>query len=382
MVNLLKKFDIPYTQDLLPHFDRATSEFANKGNAIMNFERHGIFTETKGEIARIRDLLLSDDDNVLYAYMLASALRAGDKKCINLLSSPMKNAHSEIYDTLPLFSLLDLADDMVNDHKKRGIPDSITADTLGMFENQMGDFYTLNHHIGISDYVMWMLGFLECRLFRVGRFNFEMTTFDLDYDIFESDGKIEALANGIAFHKSGHPLGSRGCTDEINAFTAKIIETYDYYEGFKITDGLCTKELIKLNKCEWKKILTKGDKVISVHIPSGGPLTEEICERDIAEARKIFPASISDFKAFYMHSWLLDPNINNFTKRETNLTKFAKRFKILPTKSQGNDVFTYVFSLPSDTPPEKLPEHTSFAKAVKEHLVNGGYVYEFAGVFI
>ena len=83
-----------------------------------------------------------------------------------------------------------------------------------------------------------------------------------------------------------------------------------------------------------------------------------------------------------MHSWLLDPNINNFTKRETNLTKFAKRFKILPTKSRGNDVFTYVFSLPSDTPPEKLPEHTSFAKAVKEHLVSGGYVYEFAGVFI
>ncbi len=382
MENFFKKFGLAYSKEALPYFEKAKIELSKRGNDIMNFERYGIFTDTLSDIARIRDSLASDKDNVLYAYMLALALHEGNRKIINLLSSPKKDEHSELYDTLPLFSLLDLVDKMVAEHKKRGIPESVTADTLGMFENQMGDFYDLNHRYGISDYVTWMLGFLECRLIRIGRFNFEITTYHLDYEIFECDGKIEALAKGVTFHSSGLPLGSRGCTEDNGAFTAEIRETDDCYEGLRIVDGFCTKERIKLKKSEWKKCLTKGDTVISVHIPSGGPLTKEDCDRDIAEARRLFPAAISDFKAFYMHSWLLDPRIKDFTKKETNLTRFAKRFKILPTKSQGEDVFTYVFSLPSDTPPETLPEHTSFAKAAKEHLVAGGHVYEFSGVFL
>ena len=382
MKNFFKKFKLDFSTDALAYFEKAKADLSKRGSDIMNFERFGIFAETRSDIARIRDDLISDEDNVLYAYMLASALRAKDKKTIILLSSPCKEMHSEIYDTLPLFSLLDLADDMVKEHKKRGIPDSVTQDTLAMFENQMGDFYDLNHHIGISDYVTWMLGFLECRLIRIGRFNFEITSYDLGYEIFTGNGEIEALASGITFHRSGLPLGSRGCAEEAEAFTAEILETDEYYEGFRIVDGICTKETLKLKKSEWKKCLSKGDPIISIHVPSGGPLTEEVCNRDIAEARRLFPTAISDFKAFYMHTWLLDPSIKKLINKETNLTKFAKRFKILPTKSRGEDVFTYVFSLPANTPPENLPEHTSFAKAVKEHLIAGGNIYEFAGIFL
>jgi hypothetical protein len=229
---------------------------------------------------------------------------------------------------------------------------------------------------------MWLLHFINCDIIRIGRFNFEKCIYKSPFEIFERGGVLKALPKGVTFHRSGQVLGSIGCESEDGSFTADIEETDESYIGYNVENGVCKNEKITLDKSEWKKVLTYGDTVVSVHIPTGGKMTDEICERDFSRCREVFDKSFGGYKAFYCNSWLLDPQIKTLMGKETNLTKFADRFEKFPTKSSGGDVFEYVYLLPSTTLPEKLPENTSFGVAVKKHLMSGGHIYGSKGVFL
>ena len=145
--------------------------------------------------------------------------------------------------------------------------------------------------------------------------------------------------------------------------------------------GVCKNEKIALKKSECKKILTKGDAVISVHIPSGGPMTDEICQNDLARGGQVVEKCIGEVKACICSSWLLDPQIPKLLGKETNLTRFGARYERAPIQSDGGGVFEYVFLCPRTTPISELSEKTSFAKAVKAHMLAGGYIYGAIGVF-
>ncbi|MBR5314216.1 MAG: DUF5596 domain-containing protein [Clostridia bacterium] len=383
MKKFLEKFDIGSECDnFAKYFELAKHDFEEKKNEIFDFEKYGVFTYMKGDISAIRDSLADDSDNAIYCYFLYRAIEADDMAAIKSLAKPKAALLDEKYDTLPLFALLYCVPKMIETHKNMGIDADITEATCNMFENQVQDFVDLNHRYGISHYVTWMLHFLKCEILRIGRFNFEKCIYRSPFDIFENNGVLKAMPKGVTFHKSGQVLGSIGCEDSDGSFVADIEENDECYIGYNIENGVCENRKITLRKDEWKKVLTQGDTVVSVHIPSGGKMTDEVCERDIARCRKVFDASMGGYKAFYCHSWLLDPQIKTLMGKETNLTKFADRFEKFPTKSNGGDVFEYVYLLPSTTLPEKLPENTSFGIAVKKHLVSGGHVYGSKGVFL
>ena len=165
MKNFLDKFEITDRPDTLSlYFEKAKAEYARRGEDIMDFEKFPAFSEMSEDIRRIKNSLVSDSDNVLYAYFLSEAIKANDTKAISAISAPKKQEKSELYDSIPLFSLLDRLPSMVEEHKRRGIPEDVTLSTIGMFENQVGDFIKLNGRIGLSDYVGWMLGFVQWRI--------------------------------------------------------------------------------------------------------------------------------------------------------------------------------------------------------------------------
>lgn len=382
----LNKYDIEPKNEipnLMNYYSEAAEMYSKFGNEIMNFEKYNIFTYMKEDISRLRDSLLLEPDNVIYCYFLYLALKNNDTEAIKLLAKPKKTLKDEKYDILPLFSLLYRVPSMIEEHKKRGIPSDVTTDTCNMFENQVQDFVNLFHRYGISEYVGWMKGFVDCKIIRIGRFNFEITSYKSPYDIFENkDNILKILPYGQTFHKSGQILGSVGCEDTEDSFSADIIETDEYYEGCVVIDGLCINKKTKLYKTEWKKFLTKGDAIVSIHIPTGGKMTPDICGRDLKKCREIVTKCFGSFKAFYCSSWLLDPQIKGIIGKETNLTHFSDRFEKFPLKSNGNDVFEYVYGLPS--PPqnlEELPETSSFSKAIKQHLLCGKHIYGANGVF-
>ncbi len=383
MDEFLYKYNIKTSiESFSQYFNKAKELFTQKGNDIMNFEQYSIFTYMKNDIARLRDELVLDTDNILYAYFLYVAIENRDIEAVCALSSPNKELEDEKYDILPLFSLLYATEEQIATLRLKGVPEDVIASTLNMFENQTQDFLNLYGHYGISSYVGWMMKFIRCEIIRVGRFNLELCEYSEDFDVFEKDGKLAVLPKGVTFHKSGQMLGSAGCEDETDSFVGEITETDDYYEGLTIENGIAKNEKTRLYKKDWKKLLTKGDKIISYHIPSGDKLEYEENNRDIKRGKEIIANCFGEVKCGFCLSWLLDPQIKEIVGKQTNLTAFADRFLRFPIKSEGTDVFDYVFMCSASTPAEDLPEKSSFAKAIKGHLINGGHIWGAGGVML
>ena len=381
MQNFFNSFELPYSSEFDIYYKNGNAEFNKHKNEILNFEHHGIFTYMNEKIREIRDALKMDEKNVLYCYFLASVLDSGDDMLIHRICRPKASEKSELFDTLPLFSLLSKVPEMKANLKKLGIPDTVIADTLNMFENQIQDFIDLNGHTGISSYVNWMMKFINCEIIRVGRFNLELYTYDLPYHILKSGSEIRIMPDGITFHKSGEILGSAGCTDSEGSFAADFFENDEFYEGRLIENGVCKNETVRLLKTEWSPLLNTGDKIINVHIPSGSSLNFEDNSKDFLYGAELFGKAFSPCNVFYCESWLLNPHLKEIIGKETNITRFGDRFIKFPFESSGNDVFEYLYFLPADTNPYELPEKSSLQRAVKNHLLGGNHVLSYHGIF-
>ena len=383
MNRFLEKFAIGSAHPDLPgYYEGAISLFAEMGNDILNFEKYHIYTYMKEDIARIRDLIAEDDDNIIYAYMLYLAMQADDNDAINALSRPNCHLCEEKYDLLPLFALLYCVPGQVRSLREKGVPEDVIDATLNMYENQVQDFININKRYGISAYVSWMMRFVRCEIIRVGRFNLEICRYEDKFDIFESNGKITVLPKGITFHRSGQILGSAGCEDAEGSFHADITETDTYYEGCLIEDCIVKDELVRLDKRLWKKSLTSGDTVIYVHIPQGGPLEPESCKKDLACGRKIIHECFCKTKAMFTCTWLFSPQLREIIGHESNLTAFGKMFHRFPAASNGEAPYDYVFHCPRTTPLEQVPAGNRFARAVKDYMLGGGFIRETQGIML
>ena len=127
----------------------------------------------------------------------------------------------------------------------------------------------------------------------------------------------------------------------------------------------------------------KGDNILEVHIPECGPLLIEECEKSIKMAREFFEEFFPDFKykCFTCHSWLLDENLKEIIKPESNILKFQSLFEKI-CDEESDAILKYVFNW--NTTRRKLKKEvalSSFANKVKEKALSGGKFYETLGAF-
>lgn len=379
---LLAKLELPAVTGLDECFERAKRQHGCRGNAIFSEVDPQILGKYADEVIAAGSRLSEDSDNALYAYFLAELMAMDDADNIRALSCPHAARHSVDFDILPMFSILWRVPYMIAEHKRRGIPEDVTEATVGMMENQIGDFVTLFGHVGISTFTTWLYAFVVCRIIRVGRFNLEVRKFPGGVRFLRHGSEILPLSDGLTYHRSGRVLGSRGCEDGTDAFTPLFSETEEYFEGAVADGQRCSRELGRFYKSDgWELILSEGDPVVSVHIPTGGPLTEEACHRDLVRGGEIIRGAFGDFKAYFCSSWLLDPQLKGIIGRESNITRFADRFTRYPIKSSATDVVMYVWGVDPSTPAERLPDYNRFANAVRAHLLSGGLIYGAAGIF-
>lgn len=331
MQDFFSFFEIPYSPDLDIHYKNAEEMLDRCGDEIFNFEQYGIFTDLTDALADIRNRLSQDQRNTLYCYFLNSVLKTNNTVLIDSVCKPKASAKDELFDTLPLFSLLYEVPEMCKRLEEKRIPQDIIDSTCNMFENQVQDFIDLYGHFGISAYVTWLLRFINNRIIRVGRFNIEITEFG-NYYVYKNDNKLCILPD------------EDSSTDKI-------------------------------------RIAKPGDRIISVHIPSGGRLDFEENTTDLKRAGEIVTKCFGEFKLFYCSSWLLDPSIGKIIGKQTNITRFANRFTRFPIQNNGTSVFTYLYHTTDTENFDGLPENTTMQKEIKKHLQSGGHILDYQGVF-
>ena len=182
-------------------------------------------------------------------------------------------------------------------------------------------------------------------------------------------------------HRKGMVFGSLMQTDESERYFAELTECEDGISGYMVNDlGECIPNKVTLKG--YKGILKQGDYVISVHIPSGGSLDYDECEKSYEEAEKLFFNYYSEynFKAFTCFSWMMEKRLKSILGKETNITKFADEYIAFPYLNQGCGIYFNIYNLSGPVSPDALPENTSLQKGIKSYLAEGNAFYEKGGI--
>ena len=131
--------------------------------------------------------------------------------------------------------------------------------------------------------------------------------------------------------------------------------------------------------------LTKGQQLIGFHIPSSGvPLTDEVrldaFKKAYQQYKHLFPDGIM---YFWCGSWLLYPKHKEFLPEKSNILKFMSDFEIVSwsVSEDFHDAWR-IFDKYSDLPADQLPTDTSLRRAYAEWLRNGGKGGSGCGVIV
>ena len=77
---------------------------------------------------------------------------------------------------------------------------------------------------------------------------------------------------------------------------------------------------------------------------------------------------------------MMEKRICEILGKKTNLSRFSDPYIGFPLQSQGRGIYSFVYNLHQPIPTEELAEDTSLRRAIKQHLLKGGFVYEKGGI--
>lgn len=360
------------------YYDRLEGEYAPFGEELPIFREAAREVGGREALARFLSLLV-------YAQRDRGAIRA-DLAALDL-PRPPGGGHSLAYDMLPGLAVAAGIPDAVARMRSRGIGDALLLPSIRAIGKTVGGYRLRYGGNPGFHLLLWHQLTLDGRLFFIGRLQIEVpAAFPSAAVVYRHrDGRTLALADGIPLHRDGYALGSKNYEDTEGARTPTVTETETAFCGYPFDErGYVKGAAVTLPKSEWTRVLGKGDPVISLHIPAGGKLTDELVSETMAEIRAFLATYFADcdYRAFFCHSWMMDPQLDEMLGDDANITKFRRRFHPLTARSMGRGVFNFIFHrMDTDFRIEELPGDTSFQRKLKELYLAGGAIYELHGYF-
>jgi predicted TIM-barrel fold metal-dependent hydrolase len=128
--------------------------------------------------------------------------------------------------------------------------------------------------------------------------------------------------------------------------------------------------------------IKKGDAVIEVHIPEGGKLSVEECEKSLAAAREFFAKYFPDYEysVFTCHSWLLDDTLKDYLPENSGIVTFGDMFDKVENE-ESYALIKYLFEW--DTTPLNVKYRhptSSLAEKVQKAVLSGKKFYSTLGI--
>lgn len=226
----------------------------------------GFYEENHKHINRLsmKKFTLANSQSIL----LKERMLKKDKAYISILSAVILKAE----DTLAVY-------------RKKGISDEIFYDTMSDIKIWSDNFRTNKGFTGLEN-IGWIQNHLGCKIFRLGRLQFQPFFF--------------------------------------------YLPPYVNKAKRKGTD-------IKI-----------GAKVLNVHIPQGEKLLREECEKSFRMAEEFF--SDYHYRAFICESWLLCERNREFMSEDSNIIRFSEMFEILGSSDNPSQAIERIFGKKEDKP--------------------------------
>ena len=264
-------------------------------------------------------------------------------------------------------------------HQERGVPEDISRASCGRFE-ALTEYYAFHNKGNLGAYTRtmhWLRHYVNGDLFRVGRMEYMVRPFRGGLTAYRHRDTREVIAlaaDGTRFAADGM-LDMRPAEDpDPEGWVAHVEEGEDTVTGCPISPaGVGLREPVTLDLSKWKQVLTGGDPVLDVHIPGGGNMTPEACrdtmERAMAFFREYFPER--PFVGFACGSWILNPEIADFYRPDSNMILWQKELYLFPIPTGRRSGLYFVF-YDEDPDLSTAPRETSLQRAVLKHLEAGG----------
>ncbi len=129
------------------------------------------------------------------------------------------------------------------------------------------------------------------------------------------------------------------------------------------------------------KYVFRGDKAVTVHIPSLGPLKVSDVRDSMKEAAEFFADEFEgDEVLFICESWLLYPAHFRILSPESGIRKFMDEFTIISSKTDKAQHDMWRIFGTFDTDREKWPQDTSLQRIYKSWLDEGNPIGEGFGI--
>lgn len=118
----------------------------------------------------------------------------------------------------------------------------------------------------------------------------------------------------------------------------------------------------------WRgRTVSKGEPVISVHIPEGEPLNPEKCREAFRKSFAFWGTKLP----YVCHSWLLGPQLRELLAPTSNILQFQQFFEVQAVDYIYREGESRIF-LDLQDDPILYPEQTSLQRRAKAFLVDGG----------
>jgi len=250
----------------------------------------------------------------------------------------------------------------------------------------------------------WLQNHLECKIFRVGRFQCIPRYLSPDWNVrfyrHKATRRVLAITAGdVAFRGDGQISGTNGVFAGTDGFRGFFRERQE--KGKTVAEGLVISpagygenKTAVLDQDEWALILRTGMPVFELHIPVDGDFQIETCRKTLADMRD-FSVNHGDaltrltgiegpFVAFTLGSWLLNAQLDGILSRSSNLVRHLRQYYLLPVLCGEDNELFWIFDgrkIDIDNP-QPEDQQTSLQRRIIQYIREGGKVRYNLGVIM
>lgn len=371
-----------------PVMQQARIEYAAVGAQFLKRDYLLAFQEKTGAFSRHFPQVLAaaealPADAVVYAMFLS---RAMVDRATFLRLLPEIRIPDEEHPFLGLLAFLPQMEELFDWMRAREIPDDVIHATVGQFEDCLDLYEERFGRLGMNKrYFDHMQRYVDHKILNVGRLRFEPHHLtDACVAEHRSSGVRQVFLAAGQFGETGLSADTPPVFPDSPVHNAFFRETEDSFEGTPVNDcGRGSSTILRLDRKDWFLRVPVGSLCLSVHIPPTGVLSREACAESYQRAIEVFRPLFPDERivAFTCKSWMMAPELKDFLKPDSRILAFQEPYLKYPIPSLGRDIFNFVFKEKSaDCDYASLPEKTSLQRALKNHYLAGGYLYEYGGI--
>lgn len=148
-----------------------------------------------------------------------------------------------------------------------------------------------------------------------------------------------------------------------------------YFDRYWWTARQAGCHLFRIDELEYEMKHIDDKFVIGIHIPSDADFSPSTVDKSLINAKMFFAEYYPNLAnaEYRCHSWLLDSQIKDMIRQNSNIISFQNRFEIFDEDEIGTDFIEWLYNTES-TDYSALPENTALQRNMKIHLLSGGVI--------